>query len=87
MPDGDGDHLSVAGALYLLADPARVLGKAFVEVFRYPDDALDYDRREEFGGPLQRQVGAASDQEHRLDPPAWVVALLDFGLSWRSYNS
>ena len=58
--NGDGERLTVAGALYLLADPARVLGKAFVEVFRYRDDALDYDRREEFGGPLQRQVGAAT---------------------------
>ncbi len=60
VPDGDDDHLSVAGALYLPADPARVLGKAFVEVFRYRDDEPDYDRREEFGGPLQRQVNAAT---------------------------
>ena len=35
---GDGDRLSVAGVLYLLADPTRVLGKAFVEVFRYRGD-------------------------------------------------
>lgn len=58
--NGAGEFLTVAGALYLLADPARVLGKAFVEVFRYPDDGVDYDRREEFGGPLQRQVDAAT---------------------------
>ena len=37
-----------------------MLGKAFVEVFRYPDGGVDYDRREEFGGPLQRQVEAAT---------------------------
>ncbi len=57
---GDDERLTLVGALYLLADPAQVLGKAFVEVFRYRDDELDYDRREEFGGPLQRQVGAAT---------------------------
>ncbi len=72
--NGDGDRLSVAGALYLLADPARVLGKAFVEVFRYPDDGVDYDRREEFGGPLQRQVESAAD--FVLDELGFDLALL-----------
>lgn len=49
----DGDRLTVAGALYLLADPAPALGKAFVEVLRYADDAtIDYDRRDEIRGPL-----------------------------------
>ncbi len=73
VPDGDGDYLSVAGALYLLADPARVLGKAFVEVFRYRDEGVDYDRREEFGGPLQRQVEAAAD--FVLDELGYEMAL------------
>ena len=59
--NGDGDRLSVAGALYLLADPAGVLGKPFIEVFRYRSEALDYDRRAEFRGPLQRQIEAAVD--------------------------
>jgi len=59
--NGDGDRLSVAGALYLLADPTGVLGKPFVEVFRYRSGALDYDRRAEFRGPLQRQIEAAVD--------------------------
>ena len=72
--NGDGDRLSVAGALYLLADPARVLGKAFVEVFRYPGEGVDYDRREEFGGPLQRQVEAAAD--FVLDELGFDLALL-----------
>jgi len=73
VPDGDGDYLSVAGALYLLADPARVLGKAFVEVFRHRDEGVDYDRREEFGGPLQRQVVAAAD--FVLDELGYEMAL------------
>jgi ATP-dependent DNA helicase RecG len=60
-----GDHglvvpgqrtLTVAGALYLLPDPANRLGKAYVEVLRYPSRNVDYDRRLEFRGPLQRQV-------------------------------
>ncbi len=72
--NGDGDRLSVAGALYLLADPARVLGKAFVEVFRYRGEGVDYDRREEFGGPLQRQVVAAAD--FVLDELGFDLALL-----------
>ena len=49
----DGDRLTVAGALYLLPDPSPALGKAFVEVLRYADDAtIDYDRRDEIRGPL-----------------------------------
>ena len=60
--------------LYLLADPTRVLGKAFVGVFRYGDEGVDYDRREEFGGPLQRQVEAAAD--FVLDELGFDLALL-----------
>jgi predicted HTH transcriptional regulator len=54
-------RLTVAGALYLLEDPAAVLGKAFVEIIRYPDDHTpDYDRREEVRGPLDIQLQAAT---------------------------
>ncbi|HMJ03338.1 MAG TPA: ATP-binding protein [Conexibacter sp.] len=50
-----GDQLTVAGALYLLKDPGKVLGKAHVELRRFPDDAtVAYDRREELRGPLHR---------------------------------
>lgn len=50
-------RLTVAGVLYLLTDPAEVLGKAFVEVLRYPDDiTVDYDRRDEIHGPLDVQL-------------------------------
>lgn len=48
-----GERLTVAGALYLLPDPSRTLGKTFVEVLRFPDDSsVDYDRREQVDGPL-----------------------------------
>lgn len=47
------DRLTVAGALYLLEDPAQALGKAFVELLRFPDQTtMDYDRRDELRGPL-----------------------------------
>ena len=52
---GDG-RLTVAGALYLTAEPRRCLGKAFVEVFRYRDEGDVYDFREEVAGPLPAQV-------------------------------
>jgi ATP-dependent DNA helicase RecG len=51
----EGDRLTVAGALFLLAEPEWALGKAYVEIQRFPDDAtIDYDRREEIRGPVHR---------------------------------
>jgi ATP-dependent DNA helicase RecG len=55
----DGHTLTVAGALYLLRDPAEPLGKAYIELLRYPGDETDYDKRLEFRGPVQRQVADA----------------------------
>ena len=52
---GDG-RLTVAGALYLTAEPKQFLGKAFVEIFRYRDEGDAYDFREEVAGPLPTQV-------------------------------
>lgn len=52
----DAAHLTVAGALYLLPRPAEVLGKAYVEVFRYRDESGTYDRRLEIDGPVDQQV-------------------------------
>jgi ATP-dependent DNA helicase RecG len=50
-----GDELTVAGALYLLDDPGRALGKAYVELRRFSDDVtMAYDRREEIRGALHR---------------------------------
>ena len=48
--------LTVAGALYLLDRPDRVLGKAYVELVRYPIEGDDFDLRQEFTGPLHNQV-------------------------------
>lgn len=53
--DGE-ERLTVAGALYLTEQPHRVLGKTFVEIFRYRDDGPSYDRRIEVQGPLPTQV-------------------------------
>jgi ATP-dependent DNA helicase RecG len=58
----DGARLTIAGALYLMPDPGAALGKAHVEILRYPDDdSIDYDRRAELTGPLPNQVRAAVD--------------------------
>ncbi|MGH2874290.1 MAG: ATP-binding protein [Solirubrobacteraceae bacterium] len=55
-------RLTVAGALYLLADPGVALGKAFVEVLRFGDDTtVDYDRRAEFRGPIHRVLTTVVD--------------------------
>ncbi len=54
--------LTVAGALHLLADPARVLGKAFVEILRFPAEDGDYDKRTEIRGTLGEQVQTTVDQ-------------------------
>lgn len=53
-------ELTVAGALYLLDDPAERIGKAFVEVLRYPDESADYDKRLEIRGSLDAQVMEAT---------------------------
>ncbi len=61
LRDG-GDRLTIAGALYLLADPAARLGKTFIEILRFPDPEADYDRRLEIRGPLHRQLQRAVDE-------------------------
>jgi ATP-dependent DNA helicase RecG len=51
----DGDHLTVAGALYLTRSPDELLGKAYVELQRFADDAtIDYEQRRELRGSLPR---------------------------------
>lgn len=58
---GDGKpQLTIAGALALLSEPREHLGKAYIEVLRYPDDGIDYDRRIEVIGPVQNQVVEAT---------------------------
>lgn len=57
----DDGRLTIAGALFL-TDPATSLrqSKAMVEIRRYPAGETEYDRREEFGGPLHHQVSEAT---------------------------
>lgn len=53
-------RLTVAGALYLVRDPSRALGKCYVELLRFPDDeTIDYDRREELRGPIHHILRAS----------------------------
>jgi ATP-dependent DNA helicase RecG len=56
------DRLTVAGALYLLADPAEQLGKAFIEMLRFPAEGAEYDRRLEIRGPVHHQLQRAVDE-------------------------
>lgn len=53
--------LTVAGALYLLQRPADVLGKAYIEIFRYRGTSPTYDRRMEIDGPVDEQVERATE--------------------------
>ena len=52
--------LTVAGALHLLRRPHDVLGKSFIEIFRYRGAGDTYDRRVEVTGPLAEQVRTAA---------------------------
>ena len=52
--------LTVAGALHLLKSPHDVLGKSFIEIFRYRGAASNYDRRVEVAGPLAEQIRRAT---------------------------
>lgn len=53
--------LTIAGALVLLDEPGAHLGKALVEILRFPDESVNYDRRVEFVGPAHAQVAEATD--------------------------
>ncbi len=44
----------------LLREPHRVLGKTFVEIFRYHSEGSDYSRRVEIAGPLPTQIRSAT---------------------------
>lgn len=63
--EGGRVHLTVAGALHLVRRPDRLLGKTYIEVFRYRDDAAPAeDKRHTIAGSLREQVEAAT---------AWVL--------------
>jgi ATP-dependent DNA helicase RecG len=53
-------RLSVAGVLALTDDPAHYLGKTYVEILRFPDEGVDYDKRVEIRGPVQQQVAGTT---------------------------
>ena len=53
---GESPRLTVAGALSLTNDPATVLGKAYVEIFRFRGGTTSYDKRVEVRGPIDHQV-------------------------------
>jgi ATP-dependent DNA helicase RecG len=54
--DRPDPELTVAGAGFLLDSPEGVLGKTFVEVFRYSERGAEFDRRIEITGPFDAQV-------------------------------
>jgi len=56
-----GRRLTVAGALCLLDQPHRELGRTSVEVFRYRDGGEEYDRRVEIVGPAGEQIERTSE--------------------------
>lgn len=57
----DAHRLTIAGAAFLLDDPGSVLGKAYIEVLRYPSADSEYDRRTQVTGPLDQQVAQATE--------------------------
>ncbi|MFN0030433.1 MAG: ATP-binding protein [Acidimicrobiales bacterium] len=52
--------LTVAGALLLLAEPAAIGGRPYIDVRRYSGDEVDPDRLWEVRGPVDRQVNVAT---------------------------
>lgn len=61
--EGRGTVLTVAGALYLTAAPQAELGKSYIEVFRFRDDATaTEDKRYRITGPLPEQVAEATER-------------------------
>jgi len=54
------ETLTLAGALYLLGDPTEAVGKAYIEILRYPEPGTEYDKRIEIRGPITEQVSEAT---------------------------
>lgn len=57
-------RLTVLGALYLLERPDTCLGKAYIEILRFPVGSHNADRRIEVAGPTNRQVEEATRIVH-----------------------
>ena len=58
--DDGAARLTVAGALYLTQAPEQTLGKAYIELRRFPADGEPPTRRIEITGPGHRQVELAT---------------------------
>ena len=62
--------LTKAGALFLVPAAPSEFGKCFIEMFRFPDGATEYDHRAVFDGTPAQQVDAATrkiDEELGFD--------------------
>ena len=79
-----GGDASLPGRLS--EDEAASIADAFIE-WPHRQDPLDADRFSETIISFAATATTVTDRGHWLNPPAWVVVLLDFGLSWRSHNS
>lgn len=62
LADVPSKDLTVTGALFLVRNVEARLGKAYIELLRFPDDEPQgtYDRRQIIRGPLQEQVVVAA---------------------------
>lgn len=59
---GEGSpSLTVAGALYLLETPTDVVGRANIEIYRFPSADGEYDKRTLITGPVDEQVRSATE--------------------------
>jgi ATP-dependent DNA helicase RecG len=56
LMDAPSNELTVAGALFLVSDNSGRLGKAQIEVLRFPNEGGPIDRRNVFNGPVPHQV-------------------------------
>ncbi len=68
---GGESTLTNAGALFVVPGAGSEFGKCFVEVFRFPVEGAEHDRRVVFDGTPAQQVDAAT---------AWIDAELGFDL-------
>lgn len=60
--EGSRRVLTVAGSLLLLADPASVGGRPYIDLRRYAPDNPDPDKKWEIRGPVDLQVEKATEE-------------------------
>ena len=71
MRQGGKPMLTKAGALFLVPSAPRQFGKCYIEVFRFTQEAAEYDLRKEFRGTPAQQAE---------DAVAWIEEQLGFDL-------